>query len=273
MNKTRALPAGHSASLHHQHRAKPHRSRTPRRRGRLYVWFHGLFGFCIKKDHIVVVTPMMEEHRYFAGAWNCEQPLKAGEWYRLLGVNNPRKPNTAPKIDPAKVALLSGISKVDLDASYFLMRLDFPKQIIPVRYVPATFSGSASRQLHAPFPLVHLFEYEISCPSCLRLEPLVEWPARKQDSAIMNLHVFAEPEHIVENEHAMHAFESLIQMFPGVDLRLKDSRYTPGLPLDPNIPKGNLPLGLDPRQEQSLAERNGKSGTQPANCFALFGQT
>jgi len=237
----------------------------------LYIWFHGLFGFYFKKDHIVVVTPFMEEHKYFAGSWMQESPIKAGEWYRLRGVTGPQRPATPPAIDPAKDAVLSGISKVDMDSSYFLTRLDFPKQIIPVRYVNATFAGRASSQLHAPFPLVHLFEYEIPDPDCLNLEPL-EWkPKRSAGSLTTNLHVFAEPQEIVPNEHAMHAFMSLVSMFPGIDLQLQDSTYRGCIPLDLNSPHGNLPCGLDPREELSLAER-GKSGTQPANCFGLIGQ-
>ncbi|HZI58019.1 MAG TPA: hypothetical protein VFF39_14655 [Verrucomicrobiae bacterium] len=58
---------------------------------------------------------------------------------------------------------------------------------------------------------------------------------------------------IMPNEHAMHAFRSLVQMFPGVDLQLNDSRYTGTIPLDKNIPDGDLPLGLSPCEEKNLA--------------------
>lgn len=240
---------------------------------KLYVWFHGLFGFYVKPDHIVVVTPYMPEHSYFAGSWMNETEIKAGEWYRLRGVSNRRTLRTAPRIDATKAAVLSGISKVDLDASYFLLRLDFPKQIIPVRHVKATFTGKAKDQLPSQFPLVHLFEYDLNDPDCLSVESLDWQPMRNPGSLITNLHIFAEPQELVPNEHAMHAFMMLVSMFPGTDLRLDDSSYKYVIPLDPNVPTGNLPCGLDPNQEMSLAERPGaKSGTQPANCFALIGQ-
>jgi len=239
---------------------------------RLYLWFHGLFGFYVKDDYIAVVTPYMEEHRYLAGHWMNEKLLKKGEWYRLRGADDPQNPNPAPIIDATRDTCLPGISQVNLDSSYFLMRLDFPKRIIPVRYVSASFAGEAARLLHAPFPLVHLFEYNVFCSECLRLDSLDEWSPRNEDSLITNLHIFAEPDHQVLNEHAMHAFTSLVQMFPGLDLQLNDSSYEGTIPLDPNAPEGNLPLGLDPNEEMSLAERISKSGTQPANCFALLGQ-
>ncbi|HEY6249201.1 MAG TPA: hypothetical protein VI685_04530 [Candidatus Angelobacter sp.] len=270
--KASPLPSGRSVSVCPRHSAESHQRRHRESPRRLYLWFHGLFGFYFKADHIVVVTPFMEEHCYLAGPWWNEKPLKKGEWYRLHGANDPQNPNSLPKIEPTKDTLLPGISKVDLDSSYFLMRLDFPKQIIPVRYVPAAFVGSAAQYLHAPFPLVHIFEYEVFCLDCLRLDPLDEWPARDQDSSTINLHVFAEPDQLVPNEHAMHAFKDLVQMFSGIDLHLNDSRYNGQLPLDPNIPEGNLPPELDPNMELSLAERITKSGTQPANCFALLGQ-
>ena len=238
---------------------------------KLYVWFHGLFGFYVKSDHIIVVTPYMEEHVYLAGSWMQETMLKAGEWYRLDAGCDSAKRASAPKIDPVKDAVLSGIARVDMDRSHFLMRLDSPSRIIPVRHVNASFVGAASAQLHSPFPLVHLFEYEIENLDSLRVHGLDWQPPRNSDSELTSLHVFAEPLDDVPNEHAMHAFGSLVAMFPGTDLQLKDSTYAGKIPLDPNAPSGNLPQGLDPTEERSLSER-AKSGTQPANCFALLGQ-
>jgi hypothetical protein len=264
--------ADHNISICQIHNPKLHRISHRHREQCLYVWFHGLFGFHIRPDYIVVITPSIDEHKYFAGSWTKETELKQGEWYRLRGVANPSRPNAAPKLDSVKDAVLPGISKIDMDASYFLMRLDFPRRIIPLRYVEASFTGEAAQHLHSPFPLVHIFEYEIFCRECLRLDSLEGWPATEDDSDVKSLHVFAEPDMIMPNEHAMHAFRSLVQMFPGVDLQLKDSRYTGTIPLDKNIPDGNLPLGLSPCEEKSLAERVAKSGTQPANCFAIFGQ-
>lgn len=270
MNNKSICSAAHQNIAQARKKPDEESHRAPRLAHKLYIWFHGLFGFYFKSDYITVVTPYMQEHSYFAGSWLQERKLKGGEWYRLIGVGSAER-TPAPQIDPTKDATLSGISKVDLDSSYFLLRLDFPKRIIPVRYVDAKFTGSASAQLHTPFPLVHLFEYEVTDPASLRVDRLDWRPSFNEVPGIMNLHVFAEPQDLVPNEHAMHAFMSLVSLFPGTDLQLQDSTYKGEIPLDWTTPAGNLPCGLDPNEERSLAER-GKSGTQPANCFALLGQ-
>src|SRR5205807_4436132 len=128
------------------------------------------------------------------------------------GVTDVKRPATPPVITPGKFAVLFGIPSVDMNSSRFLIRLDFPKKVIPVRYVDATFTGKASSQLHAQFPLVHLFEYEVFEPERLSLEPFDWKPERDPKSLITNLHIFAEPQETLSNEHAMHAFMSLVSM-------------------------------------------------------------
>lgn len=233
---------------------------------RLYVWFHGLFGFYFRGNHVLVVTPEMKgEHKYLAGSWGGEHPLEEGAKYCLHGVSTPGRTAIAPAINPEKAAVLSGISKVDFGSSYFQIELPFPKQIIPVRYVHAKFTGRSSSQLHSPFPLVHIFEYNIVDPSLLSLPPLPGWPIKISKCDNDDLHVFAEPDRQLRNEHAIHAFTRLTAMFPDVDLQLEDSSFCGSIPLDPN-----LPPGLSPDKELSLSERETKSGTQPANCFGLI---
>ena len=56
------------------------------------------------------------------------------------------------------------------------------------------FTGDAAHHLHSPFPLVHIFEYEVFCRECLRLDSLEGWPATEDDSDVKSLHVFAEPD-------------------------------------------------------------------------------
>ena len=243
--------------------AQPRRPTTE-----LCLWFHGLFGFVIMPDYIAVVTPKVEEHRYLAGLWKQEQKLHDGEWYRLSGVNDAVRPNKMPVLKD-QTLFLSGVKAVNMAESFCLIRLPFPKQIIPLRFTGAQFSGG-----HAPkantsstFPTVQVMRYEVVDYSKLRVEPFKAWVTQKRPPPIINFHIFAEPEWLVHPEHAMRAFDSLIRLFSGIDLKLKNSTAA-CLPLDLNVP-----AGINPQHQISLAERNGACkepvGSRTANCFMI----
>ena len=236
----------------------------------LCLWFHGLFAFVMKKDYIAVITPKVEEHQYLAGLWKQEQKMREGEWYRLSGVSDPARPNPKPSLPADKVLTVSGAKGVNMADSYLLIRLPFPKQIIPLRYAKAAFSGKqAPRQTATSmFPTVQIMRYRVVDYSNLRLDPFKAWVTQKRPPSTIHFHIFAEPNFMVHPEHAMRAFEGMMQLLPGVDLQLAETSDR-CFPLDTN-----LPAGIDGKQQVSLAERTGAcdkpTGSRTGNCFMII---
>ena len=236
----------------------------------LCLWFHGLFAFVIMHDYIAVLTPKVEEHEYLAGLWMQEEKLSDGEWYRLSGVSDAARPNPWPELKKEQVLLLSGVKAVNMAESFCLMRLPFPRQIIPLRYAKVQITGddAPKQNTSSTFPTVQLMRYRVVDYSNLRLEPFKAWVTQKRPPSIINFHIFAEPKVLVEPQHAMRAFDGMIQLFSGIDLKLTDTSGS-CFPLDMN-----LPAGLNPQHQISLAERNGACkgprGARTANCFMIM---
>jgi hypothetical protein len=236
----------------------------------LCLWFHGLFAFVIMHDHIAVLTPKVPDHEYLAGLWKQEQKLREGEWYRLSGVSDVARPNPLPAVPKEQMLFLSGVKAVNMTKSFCLFRLPFPRQIIPLRYARAKFSGddAPKQNTSSTFPTVQIMRYRVVDYSNLRLEPFKPWVKQKRPPSIINYHIFAEPKLMVDPEHAMKAFDGMLQLFSGIDLKLTDTSFA-CLPLDLN-----LPAGINPEQQISLGERHGvcdpRRGARPANCFMIM---
>ncbi|HEU4769923.1 MAG TPA: hypothetical protein VFS77_21335 [Pyrinomonadaceae bacterium] len=243
---------------------------TRRPKTELCLWFHGLFAFVIMHDYIAVVTPKVPDHEFLAGLWKQEQKLREGEWYRLSGVSDSTRPNRMPALTKDQILFLSGVKAVNMAESFCLIRLPFPRQIIPLRYAKAQFSGGDAPKTNNPstFPTVQVMRYQVVDYGNLRLEPFKAWVTQKRPPSIINLHIFAEPDVLVHPEHAMRAFDGMIQLFSGIDLKLNDTSSA-CFPLD-----FNLPAGINPQHQVSLAERNGackkSSGSRTANCFMIM---
>ncbi len=236
----------------------------------LCLWFHGLFAFVIKRDYIAVITPKVEDHQYLAGLWKQEQKLREGEWYRLSGVSDAARPNPRPSLPADRVLSVSGAKGINMGDSYNLIRLPFPQQMIPLRYAKAAFSGKQAPRQSATsmFPTVQVMRYRVVDYSNLRLEPFKPWVRQKRPPSVINFHIFAEPSFMVHPEHAMRAFEGMLQLLPGIDLQLEQTSDR-CFPLDTN-----LPAGIDPKQQVSLAERDGACekppGIRTGNCFMII---
>jgi hypothetical protein len=245
-------------------------SQTSKATPELCLWFHGLFAFVIKKDYIAVLTPKVEEHQYLAGLWKQEQKLKEGEWYRLSGVSDPARPNPRPTIPKDRMLSVRGVKSIDMGASYCLIRLPFPNQMIPLRYARATFSGGSAPQqsAEATFPTVQVMRYRVVDYSTLRLDPFKPWVSQKKPPSMIHFHIFAEPNFMVIPAHAVDAFDGMMQLFSGIDLKLKETSDR-CFPLDTN-----LPAGIDSKQQVSLAERAGAcdkpTGSRTGNCFMII---
>ncbi len=236
----------------------------------LCLWFHGLFAFVIMNDYIAVVTPKVQDHVYLAGLWKQEEQLREGEWYRLSGVSDVTRPGRLPAMPMDKMLLLSGVNAFNIAQSFCLIRLPFPAQMIPMRYARASFSGrdAVKTASISSFPTVQVMRYHVVDYANLRLEPFKPWMTQKKPPSIINFHVFAEPSAMVIPDHAMHAFEGMIRLFPAIDLKLADTSEA-CFPLDTN-----LPAGLDPQQQISIAERNGAckkpTSIRTGNCFMIM---
>lgn len=237
----------------------------------LCLWFHGLFAFVIMDDYIAVLTPKVHDHEYLAGLWKQEQKLRDGEWYRLSGVSDAARPNPLPEVTK-ELVFLSRVKAANMAQSFCLIRLPFPKQIIPLRFAHASFSGDhAPKQSTSPrLPTVQFLRYRVVDYSNLRLEPFKAWVTQKRPPSIINFHIFAEPKSLVDPAHAMRAFDEMLQLFSGIDLKLKSFSGS-CFPLDTN-----LPAGINPEHQKSLPERNGHCekvpdrGASVANCFMIM---
>lgn len=236
----------------------------------LMLWFHGLFAFVILHDYIAVLTPKVEEHQFLAGLWKQEQKLREGEWYRLSGVTNAARPDKLPELKQDKMLVLSGANAVNMAESFCLIRLPFPKQIIPLRFTRAQFSGTKApkQSTISTFPTVLIMRYRVVDYSNLRLEPFKAWVTQKRPPSTINLHIFAEPNFLPHAEHSMSAFEGMIKMFPGIDLKLTDTSSR-CFPIDTNVP-----AGIDPKLQMGLAERNGACdkpiSIRTGDCFMIM---
>ena len=246
-------------------------SQTRKATPELCLWFHGLFAFVMKKDYIAVLTPKVQDHEYLAGLWKQEQKLRDGEWYRLSGVSDPARPNPRPAMAKERMLYLPRAkAAVNMADSHCLIRLPFPTQMIPLRYAKATFRGDLAPKasVSPTFPTVLILRYRVVDYRNLRLEPFKAWVSQKRPPSMIHFHIFAEPNFMVHPEHAMEAFEGMMELFPGIDLKLTETSDR-CFPLDTN-----LPAGIDPKQQVSLAERAGAcdkpTGTRTGNCFMII---
>ncbi len=249
----------------------------------LYLCCHGLFAFVLRQDHILLLTPRIDEHKYLAGTWRSEKDMKKGGSYSLLGSSKGEYSNRRPVISKDNLHL-SGIKDIDLASSFCQIKLPFPEQFISLRHVQASFTGKSFAAANAPsastFPLLQVLKYEMPDPQNCRFEGLDQPWKPDPHAAIQQMHIFAEPPDLVPGDHASRAFDALVQIFPGVELTLKPGR---GLAPCPHKEPGS-PRAIDLEQELSLSERDNSCsslvkkgdkphkdrGPQPGNCFSVI---
>src|SRR6266700_1998713 len=83
----------------------------------LYLCCHGLFAFVLREDHILLLTPRIDEHTYLVGTWRSEKGMKKDGAYSLLGSGKGEYSNRRPVISKDNLHL-SGIKDIDLARSY-----------------------------------------------------------------------------------------------------------------------------------------------------------
>jgi len=253
----------------------------------LNAWFHGLFAFVFMPDHILVLTPRVHSHLYLAGAWREEKPLRQGEWYRLLGAEDPANANPVLSLSANNQPTYSGAQTVSMDKSYCVLRFPFPDAILPVR----RFSADVLKNLtwgKPRYPLVQVLRYSIADPKKLQLDPFPSWQAKAEEqpkglgvssarAVAINLHFFAQPSADTDRcgHYGPSAFQPLLALFPGIPVAIARSPWR-----DEPYDQGLSALGLDSSQQMTLQERQGKTLEQQriicpdlgggANCFGTL---
>jgi len=229
----------------------------------LYLCFHGLFAFVFREDHILILTPRIDEHKFLAGAWRNEKGLKKGASYSLLpGTNKSGHANPRPVVSKDNLHL-SDLKNIDAGSSYCQIKVPFPKEFISLRHVQATFTGKSFTAANAPsassFPLLQILKYEMPDTKNCKFDGFEESWKPNPHASSQQLHIFAEPPDIVPDDHAARAFDALVQIFPGVDLTLKSK---PGLAPCPLVKEPGSPRDIDLEQELSLSERDASCGAK-----------
>ncbi len=250
----------------------------------LYLCCHGLFAFVFQEDHILLLTPRIDEHKFLAGTWRSEKTMKKDGAYSLLGATKAEYSNPRPVIGKDNLHL-SGIKDMDLASSYCKIKLPFPEQFLSLRHVQASFTGKSFTTANAPsassFPLLQVLKYKMPDPKNCKFEGLDEPWKPDPHASSQQLHIFAEPQDLVPSDHASRAFDALVQIFPGVDLTLKPNHTLAPCPRrEPGSPRE-----IDLEQQLSLSERDGsclalvKKGAKPMNkdrgprpgdCFSVI---
>src|SRR6266849_2014793 len=64
----------------------------------LYVCCHGLFAFVFREDHMLLLTPRIDEHKFLAGTWRSEKGMKKDGAYSLLGATKAEYSNPRPVV-------------------------------------------------------------------------------------------------------------------------------------------------------------------------------
>lgn len=250
----------------------------------LNVVFHGMFAFVVFPDHIEAIAPDISDHVYKAGAWAHEMRLGQGVSYSLSGVSTDAPPVA---LDPASQVVLSGVSKINTSSStvFCVLNLPMPDKIVGLRRAkPApgrpVFAGKAAGTIRATsFPLLETFVYRISDMQKLGLGHAFEWQPEITSQGTVNLHIWAEPEVNMDPEeqaaHPSNAFNRLMALFPGIDLRIEFGVGT--------APDATTNVrGLEPWEESTLLERSElimppgsktktrSRGSEIDNCIAMF---
>jgi hypothetical protein len=108
-------------------------------------------------------------------------------------------------------------------------------------------------QTNHGFSLVQVLRYKSDDLRGLSLGPGLRWvPEIEGDgNKVVNLHIFAEPptrEFFAHNHHLEEAFEDLVSLFPGLDLKLTGDGTTADATLVPEI-------GLPEEHQITMSER------------------
>lgn len=235
----------------------------------LNVLFHGLFAIVVWSDHIEVLAPDVSDHVYKAGTWLHEAPLVASQTYTLTGA----APNPRPTLDPQNHPTFHNWRNIDNSIVWCKLTLPFPDSISALRPVVKEDSEDFFTGTQPPsgplemLPFVTGLTYTVS--GTVALDPLPWQPCWCATPQSANLHIWAEPDHLVEAKHAREAFERFRALFHIPTSDLVPNGYYEGH-LGETAHDVNRPRGVEPPEEESFTGRHGPfhitTTTSPPNC-------
>jgi hypothetical protein len=186
----------------------------------LNVLFHGLFVFYDKPDEIEVLIPDMgDDHVYRAGEWLGELELpRSKDPYVLSGVSG-----DGGTFTPAMNLIVADAppSNGD-DGVYARIQVPRPNKITSLRQVQlrADCVTGPDKDLIAPSTISaeQVFTYDIDDgdPTNVKLGDHYMTNSAQQfgNDFFMNLHILAEPDHLVRPQHPVDGFDMAISLIP-----------------------------------------------------------
>jgi len=227
-------------------------------RGTLNVILHGLVAIEETLTGIRALIPDLgEAHVYRAGTWLGEVTLHRGGTYKLDGVIPGRE-----SIDPRRNLVFHGPPALPQHL-YAEIQLPRPKAIYSLRRVSIDpeqlFTGKAVQRItSSEIATLQVLTYEFQDETKLCLTN--HWWVPYLVDGVVNLHIMAERDgaDCPCDEHSAHAFEAGVDLFPGLDLRVRRGQQIPlALEMKPeDLPHGVLleeTIDLLPRMEKLKA--------------------
>jgi hypothetical protein len=235
----------------------PQKDGLPGTKGTLNVILHGVFTSVVDRDGtITVYIPNMgSEHVYKAGNWLAETTLQQSD-FTLEGVV---KAATRQTFRPDQNIALKNARISDpncCDRVYATLHFPTPRSItslgrltVPPGAIAGASVGMLDPKSGGQSATVQVLTYDFSSDANLRLgdhpwEPVL-------DNGFVNLHVFAEADRSVEEDHIRHAFQMSMGLFTGVDLSLQLQTS----PADHAAEQAEIPDGVHPFEVRGLIER------------------
>ena len=248
----------------------------------LNLILHGMTAMVIWPDHVEVLFPEIDDHVYKAGSWGKELRLKQGVTYQLSGVESAPKP---PAIDRKNNLVLEKVSRIDRSSGriFCSLILPLPSQIVGLRRARNTrqrplFSGRSTVNFAVDsVPLLYTLVYRFQDVNQLSLGNSLAWVPAPDADGTVNLHVWAEPDidfGAASINHPPHAFDSLMALFPEIQLKLE---FSPSVQPERQI----AVRGVHVWEQYTFLERSKllypvqpavheHKGTEVSNCIAVI---
>lgn len=237
--------------------------------GKLNVILHGLVMFFQRQNEITAYLPNMgPEHAYRAGTWLAETAI---DEHADITLRVPKNGHTGDIFrfdpNPDKNVFLKGVRPCTCGCEdhtiYATFHLPYPdeeiRSLAPLKIPMDALEGQDKegledavgdakgevKEVSSASVQVLTYHFATDRDLCLDNHPWEPLVVRENGTNYVNLHIFAEPELSVNEDHVVHAFQAATAIFAGVDLRLKKP-LKPG-PMDIPDPQiaGILKLELE----------------------------
>ncbi|MBM3810148.1 MAG: hypothetical protein FJW20_00790 [Acidimicrobiia bacterium] len=234
--------------------------------GVMHIFFHGTFLFVIRRGEkrIEVLMPKVEDHVFRAGNWLGETQFGHAAHggggiptYEIEGL----EPGAA--LPDPKHNLIFADAPLNAKAGVHAnLIVPMPAAIFTPRraHVPeGDLDGKPPAGYQEHMATLQILSYRFKDDAKLRIkgnpghawEPAFSGPEGK---STVNLHVFASPDQDHGNSHTTTAFDRLMNLMSGVDLKITNRRSRSFL-----FPE-SLPDGIPPEESEDLTPRMARLG-------------